>query len=259
MEFLRTSRKRTLLSETIYIVLNIAVVLAVFATIYFVGSPFAAFGIILLSKWRVFAVRPQHWYANIVANTVDVIVGLSFVIFLSNANGEVVIQIIFAVLYGAWLLFLKPQSKQKYVVLQAGVGLFIGVAALLQISYDWYSSVVVIGMWLIGYSSARHALGAYNEPHVQILSLVWALVVAEIGWMAYHWTFGYPLPFSNQVLIPQAAVFIALLAFMVERVYASYHKHKEIRSSDVLLPILFSISLIVVLIIIEVIRRIQTV
>lgn len=259
MDFLRTSRRRTLLSEAAYVVLNLAVVFAVFATVYYVGSPLAAFGIILLSKWRVFAVRPQYWGANIIANTMDTIVGLSFVVFLSSATGELVIQLAFAVLYAIWLLFLKPQSKQKYVVLQAGVGLVLGTAALLQVSYDWFASVVVIGMWIIGYSSARHALGAYNEPHTQILSLVWAFIIAEIGWLAYHWTFAYPLPFSDQIQVPQAAIFIGLIGFMVERVYASYHRHNEIRSQDVTMPVLFSVSLIAVCVIIEIIRRSQLV
>lgn len=259
MDFLRTSRRRTLLSEAVYIILNLAVIAAIFLTVYYVGSPLAAFGLILLSKWRVFAVRPQYWFANIVANTVDVIVGLSFVVFLSNTNGELLLQLVFTALYTGWILFLKPQSKQKYVVAQAGVGLFVGTAALMQISYDWYASFVVIAMWLIGYASARHALGAYHEPHTQILSLIWGLIVAEIGWMTYHWTLGYPFPFSDQLQIPQAAIFIGLIGFMSERIYASYHRHKEIRSSDVLLPVLFSISLMLVCIVIEIIRRIQTV
>jgi hypothetical protein len=259
MDFLRTSRRRTLLSEAVYIILNLAVIVAIFLTIYYVGSPFAAFGLVLLSKWRVFAVRPQYWFANIVANIVDVIVGLSFVVFLSNTNGELALQLIFAALYGVWLLFLKPQSKQKYVVVQAGTGLIVGSAALMQVSYDWYASFVVMALWIIGYTSARHALGAYNEPHTQILSLIWGLVVAEVGWMTYHWTLGYSFPFSDQLQIPQAAIFIGLLGFMSERVYASYHRHKEVRSHDVLLPIMFSISLMIACIAIEVIRRMQVV
>ncbi len=36
-----------------------------------------ALSIIVLSKWRMFAVRPRFWLANIRANAVDLIVGLS--------------------------------------------------------------------------------------------------------------------------------------------------------------------------------------
>ncbi len=245
MEFLRSSRRRTLLSETIYVLLNLAVVGIIFSVVYFVGSPLLAFGIVLLSKWRVFAVRPQYWGANIVANLIDVIVGLSFVVFLASAGGNLVLQLILVVLYALWLLFLKPRSKRRYVISQAGVGLILGVAALLQISYDWWSSAVVIGMWVIGYAAARHMLGAYKEPHTQILSLAFAIVTAQLGWLAYHWTFAYTIVEGFQ--IAQMALIIAFLGFLVERAYASYHRHERIEFSDMVLPLLLSISSIVLL------------
>ena len=247
MEFLRQSRRRSLLSEIVYIALNLLVAIGIFAVVYFVGSPFAAFGIVLLSKWRVLAVRPQYWGANVMANLVDMIVGLSFVVLLSAAAGQVVLQVVFTVLYVAWLLFLKPQSKRVYVIWQAGIGLFIGTAALLQVSYDWWSSIVVVARWLIGYSTARHALGAYREPHTQLLSLVWGLIVAELGWIAYHWTLAYQLPFAENVMIAQMSLIIIFLGFLAERTYASYHKHEKVLFADIILPLLLTVSSVVLL------------
>src|ERR1700722_14451508 len=57
------------------------------------------FIIIVLSKWRMFAVRPRFWPANIRANGVDLMVGLSIVLFMTH-SGSLLAQVIWAVLYG---------------------------------------------------------------------------------------------------------------------------------------------------------------
>ena len=248
MELLRPSRRRTLLSEVAYAALNIGLAVAILVAVITVGSPYLAILIFVLSKWRVFAVRPQYWYAHLIANMVDIIVGLSFVSLVYLATGSIVVQIVLTLLYSVWLLVLKPRSKRKYVVAQAAVALFFGITALMQISYDWWSSMVVIAVWVIGYTSARHALTAYEEPHSHIFSLIWAFVVAEIGWLAYHWTFGYQFGNSGVIQIPQVAIIITALAFLAERTYASYRKNEhEIQMSDILMPLLLVVSIISVL------------
>ena len=68
-----------------------------------------AFSLVLLSKWRMVAVRPRFWPANIRANSVDIIVGLSIVIFMVHAS-SIGYQLIWVVLYGLWLLVIKPAS-----------------------------------------------------------------------------------------------------------------------------------------------------
>lgn len=242
MEFLRPSRRRTVLSETVYILLNVAMAGAVLGVVLAVENPLPAFLLILLSKWRVFAVRPQYWTANVVANAIDMILGLSFVIFLYAASGALLVQIALTVLYIAWLLLLKPRSKRQWVVLQAGIGIFFGVSALMQVSYDWWASVVVIGMWVIGYTAARHILTAYKEPHFALLSLIWGLVMAEIGWMTYHWNFAYTLPSTGDLQLSQAALIVTLVSFLAERTYASYHRNKAVKLSEIILPILLTVS-----------------
>lgn len=247
MEFLKSSKRRSLLSEFIYIMLNLALAAALLAVVWAINSPYAAFGLILLSKWRILAVRPRYWFANLQANMVDIIVGLSTVVLLYAANGATAVQAVLAVLYAGWLLFVKPRSKRAYVAIQAGVAIFLGVTALLTVSFDWISSPVVILMWVIGYSAARHVLGSYDEAHISFYSLVWGLVFAEIGWLAYHWTFAYALPGTGSIELPQAAFITLALSFMAERVYASYTRHGSVRSGDVLLPTVLCVSVIMIL------------
>lgn len=249
MEFLKSSKRRSLISEFVYVVLNIALAAAILAIVWGIESPYAAFGLVLLSKWRVFAVRPRYWFANLQANLVDFIVGLSVVVLLYAAQGVPAVQVVITLLYIGWLLFIKPRSKQSFIAVQAGVAIFLGVTALMSISFDWLASPVVVLMWIIGYAAARHVLGSHDEAHISFYSLVWGMIFAEIGWLAYHWTFAYELPGLANIKLSQVALVSLALSFLAERTYASYTRHGVVRSNDVLLPALLSVSVILVLLI----------
>lgn len=254
MEFLKIVRRRSFLSEVVYTVLNIALALGVVLIIQATQSPWLAIGLVVLSKWRVLAVRPRYWFANIQSNLVDFIVSLSVVVFMytteigvATPSQQTVILAVLTLLYIGWLLLLKPRSKRMYVIAQAGVALFGGTTALFILSYGWPASVVVLLMWLIGYTTARHVLSSYDETHILFLSLLWGLLLAEIGWIAYHWTVAYTPLGIQTILFPRVALTVFCLGFILHRSYDSFYHHQKIRGNDVVLPILFTISIIVVL------------
>ena len=242
MELLKSVRKRSFLSEVAYVILNIALAVALLVVVIVVNVPWPALGLVLLSKWRIFAVRSRYWTANIRANMIDVIVGLSMVVLLYSAGDARVTQIGLTLLYIGWLLFLKPLSKRRYVATQAAVGLLFGIAAIVQISPDLPSSLVVLGSWLIGYSAARHVLSVEHETHINFLSLMWGFVVAEIMWLMYHWTIGYTVGAS--LLLSQATIVVLALSFLAERIYISYRRNGQVNSSDVFMPALLTMSII---------------
>lgn len=246
MELLKTVRRRSFLSEVAYIALNIALAIAVLVLVLVVNVPWPALGLIVLSKWRIFAVRSRYWAANIRANMVDVIVGVSTVTLLYAASGDLITQISLTALYVAWLLFIKPRSKRGYVATQAMVGLVYGIAAIVQISPALPVSIVVLLAWLVGYSSARHILSIQHESHINFLSLLWGFVVAEIMWLGYHWTIGYQIGDSLQ--LSQMVVIIAALSFLAERLYISYHRNGQVQASDIMLPTLLTLSIIGVMV-----------
>ncbi len=252
MEFLRVAKRRSLLSEAIYILLNIGLAAAVLIAVLATGTPWLALGLVLLSKWRVLAVRPRYWLAHIETNMVDFIVSIGLVVLMHHVGqlglaGAVVVQFAMAALYAAWLLVLKPRSKRTYVVGQAAVALVVGTTALASISYEWPSSLFVICMWIIGYSCARHVLGAYSEDSLRMLSLVWGFVFAEIGWLCYHWTIAYTLPFMAGLKLPQLTIILLGISFLAERLYAAHTKHGKMKPVDILLPSLLSLGVIAVL------------
>lgn len=257
MQLLKLVRKKSFLSELIYTVLNIALAVAIFLIVRYTEALWFAIVLVILSKWRVFAVRPRFWWANLRSNMVDFIVSISIVIHLYiiniSAAGEstkLALMIAVTLAYIGWLLYIKPRSKRLFMVVQAGAAVFLGTSALFAIAYNWPVSGVVFFAWLIGYSAARHILSAYDdETHALFLGLVWGLIIAEISWVAYHWAIAYPLPVVTSLMLPQASLIITLVSFLAYKVYDSFYHHAKVRMNDVLLPLLFTLSVIAVLLV----------
>lgn len=255
MEFLKLVRRRSFLSEAVYTVLNIALAVAVVTVIRYTGSVGFAIGLVVLSKWRVLAVRPRFWWANLRSNMVDFIVSIGFVVHMYLVNdaaiadsSKLTVLAVLTALYIGWLLYIKPRSKRAYVALQAGAAVLLGTSALYAVSFNWPVSTVVIPMWLIGYTAARHIISSYDdETHGLFLSLAWGVVMAELGWVAYHWTIAYNLPLSTSLHVPQVAIIVTLASFLAYKSYDSFYKNAKIRMNDVILPLLFTLSVILVL------------
>src|SRR3954470_18205297 len=77
-----------------------------------------ALAIILLSKWRMLVVRPRFWPANFRANAVDIIVGVSLLVFMVQSDTQW-LQLLWAATYAVWLLVIKPTSGALMVSFQA--------------------------------------------------------------------------------------------------------------------------------------------
>lgn len=255
MEFLKIVKRRSFINEVIYVTLNIGLAVTLMVLVRVTGSIWPAFILVLLSKWRVFAVRPQFWAANIQANSVSAIISVGYVIFLYaisiSGMGDTkifIVQSLLALLDIGWLLYLKPKSKRKFIVAQAAVALFVGITSVYVVAYDWVVSPVVLMVWLVGYSTAHHVLNSYDEEnHIVLLSLLWGLTMAEIGWLSCHWTIAYQMPIINSVLLPQISIIVVCLGFMAYKSYDSYYHNQKIRMSDILLPLIFTVIFISVL------------
>lgn len=251
MKLLGSLQRRSFWSEVIYIGLNVALAVMVLLVVQATNSPLPAFALVALSKWRVFAVRPRYWLANIQANFVDFIVSIGVVVLLFSASTNTefgwLLQGALTVLYIGWLVILKPRSSKGAVVSQAAAALFVGVTALFVVSYAWPVSLVVIAMGGIGYVTARHVMTQYKEDNQQFLSLLWVLVLAQLGWIAYHWTVAYHIPLLD-VRVPQVSVIAMCLGLVFYKLYDSFKKHSEVRAGDVALPIIFTVSVCALLV-----------
>jgi len=177
-----------------------------------------AFSIIVLSKWRMFAVRPRFWPANIRANAVDLMVGLSIVVFMTHSSGYMV-QILWAIAYGVWLLVIKPASGLGWVTTQAFIGQFAALTAL----YLAWSAGPVYGLTLLTglfcFLAARHFLDAYDEPYAKMLSYTWGYFGAALAWLVSHW-----LLFYGYIALP--TLLLSALGYGLAVLYYLDHKDK---------------------------------
>ena len=247
MDFLKAHKRRSRWSEALYIALNIGLAVVLLFIVRTTQSPWLAVAVMLLSKWRALAVRPRFWFANLIANMVDIIVGVSTVVLLYAADGVLWLQLLVTALYVIWLLFIKPRSRRLYIAIQAGVAVFAGITALSIVMYAWDSLFFVAAMWVIGYAAARHVISSYDEPHTTLYSLIVGLIFAEFGWIAHHWLMAYQIEGFGDIQFSQLALLSTLFCLVAERAYASYHRHGAIRKADVIPSVLLTAALMIVL------------
>lgn len=179
---------------------NVLVILVVFAFVVEpINLPAVAVILFLISKWRMFAVKPRHWLANIRANMVDITVGLSYIAFIDGTNSATT-RLVFTALYISWILFIKPGSSSVLVGLQSMIAQLVGATAL----FDKFSgasvTTLVLLTWLLCYSVARHFFSSFDEPKGRVMAHVWGLFGAELAWVLSHWTLAYG-PFPQIALI----------------------------------------------------------
>jgi hypothetical protein len=176
-------------SHLLYVALNVA--LPVLAYIL-VRIDFVSLAILLvvLSKWRMLAVRPRYWAANLIQNGIDIMVAVSLIIFMASSS-VVWWQLVWTAAYAGWLVWLKPRYDVLSVSSQAMVGQLLGLSVLYIKFGD--SSIVglVVGTWLITYLAARHYLTSFEEPHGPLLAHIWAYFSAALAFILGHWLLFY--------------------------------------------------------------------
>lgn len=150
-----------------------------------------ALALILLSKWRMLAVRPRHWPANIRANSVDIIVGLSVLVFMTHNEPLVLTQLAWAIAYAVWLLIIKPRSDLLSVSLQALVAQFLGLVAIFITWSNQPLPILIISTWAVCYSAARHFFVSFEEPYTSLYSHTWGYFAAALVWVLGHWLLFY--------------------------------------------------------------------
>lgn len=249
MEFIKIARRRSFLSSLAHILLNILLVVTIWSSIYITNSLIVAIVLIFVSKWRVFAVRPRFWLANVKSNSVDLIVCLGLAILIWAAGSQQLIaQGIISLVYVLWLIVLKPQSKDIFIRSQAISAVFIGFFALFSISYTWPLIAIVACAMIIGYSSMRHVLSSDENKNLELFSLIWGLIMAELAWLFSHWVVGYSFGVPT-LAVPQVAIIASILSFLVFSFYYSYKKDGKLTFQEVIVPTVFSIVVCLILMI----------
>lgn len=149
-----------------------------------------AVAVVLITKWRMFAVRPRFWPAIIRANAVDIIVALSTVVFMAHAHSASW-QLFWTLLYIVWQVAIKPGRSVLSVSAQAFIGQLYGLMALYLAWPSAHLAVLVVGVWGIAYLSARHFMTSFDEPYVSLYSHTWGYFAGALSWLGAHWLLFY--------------------------------------------------------------------
>ncbi len=195
--------------------------------------------LILISKWRMFAVKPRHWPANVRANAIDIIVGVSALVFMTQTDSQM-LQLIWASAYGVWLLVIKPGSKVLSVSGQALIGQFVGLTALFLRFGGANAAVLMVASWLICYLAARHFLASFDEPHTRFFSYLWGYFGAALVWLLSHWLIFYGPIAQPTLLINVIGFGLATLYYLQETDRLSTFLQRQI------LFIMFAIVIILI-------------
>lgn len=204
------------LSSFLHITLNILLVLVTFVLVRIEFGQLAL-ALMLLSKWRMLAVRPRFWLANIRVNSVDIAVSLSILSFMLQA-GRPGVQLAWAAVYAAWLLWVKPATSTIMISMQAFAGLALGQLALFYAFGDAPLYWLVIGSGAICYFASRHFFDNFDEPFAKLLSNLFAFLGAAVTWVMGHW-----LLFYAAGTIAQPAVLLIAVGYGMAALYYLDH------------------------------------
>lgn len=188
----------------------------------------------------MFAVRPRHWPANIRANAIDIIIGLSMVVFMAQSPSNAW-QLVWVAVFEFWLIVIKPRSKTFWTTVQAALGQFAGLTALYLL---WGRSAlifIVITSWIICYLSARHFFSSFDEPLGSMLSHIWGYVAAALTWVLGHWLLYYGF-------LAQPVLLLSILSYALAALY--YLESNDRLSTSTKREIILLMTLVITVIIV---------
>ena len=189
------------------------------------GLGLAAFGLLAVSKWQILRGGRKLWLRNLRDGALDVVVGTAAAGLMVIFNHDVFAQLTTATIYYLWLAALKPLTGHISVAVQSGFCQLIGLWVIFLLARRIPAAGVVILAWVVAGVSADHLLAATRERTHAIITLVWALLVAEASWLFWHWLIVYSF-FDHRLLVPQAPLVISLVGYIFGSMYLDHTRAK---------------------------------
>lgn len=248
-DFVLARKSRNIASNLVHIFLNILLGLGAVLITVFSGSPLLGILLVLMSKWRVFAVRSRYLLLNLKSNLVDIIVGIS-VVLLSYYSGTALLPVHFILMafYTIWLLIIKPRSSESAALVQSLVAVFLGVTTGTFLAANTSSVVAVLVAFLVGYAASRHVLVQINDKNFILTTLVCGMIFAEVAWLGDSWSIVYTFGNSG-IRLPQEAIILTIFAFVYNYARQTMvRRQDDFRFKDILGPVLFGLTLIAIIV-----------
>lgn len=249
-DFILARKSRNIASSTVHVFLNILLGIGAVLITVFSGSPLLGILLVLMSKWRIFAVRRRYLWLNIKSNLVDLIVGLSIVLLTYYAGSTLLpVDFILMIVYVIWLLIIKPMSTEVANLIQSLIAVFLGISATTIMTAGNNVLIAVLLAFLVGYAASRHVLVQTDDKDFTLTTLVCGLIFAEVAWLCHSWAIVYTFG-DTGIRIPQAALILTIFAFIYNYARQAVVRYQEdFRFRDILAPVLFGVILIGIIVI----------
>ena len=249
-DYILARKSRNIASSAVHVFLNILLGMGAVLITVFSANPALGIVLVLMSKWRVFAVRSRYLWINIKSNLVDFIVGISVVLLTYYAGSSLTVaDFVLMAVYVIWLLFIKPMSSEKAALAQSLIAVFLGISASTIMTATSDAILGVLLAFLIGYAASRHVLVQTEANDFLLTTLVCGLVFAEVAWLCHSWAIIYTFG-SSGIVIPQSAIILTIFAFVYNYARQAMIKHREdFRFRDIVGPVVFATLLIGIIVI----------
>ncbi len=249
-DYVLIRKSRNIISSILHVILNIFLGVGSVAITVISGSWIIGLVLVIISKWRVFAVRPRFWLVNIKSSLVDLIVGASFV-FITYCSGTewLPVHAVLGLGYTFWLIILKPLSSDAAAEAQSLIAMFLGSTAATLLFASSNSFFMTILCFLIGFACARHIFVQSDDNNFGLITLACGLISAEIAWLCNGWLIIYTFG-KTGIVVPQVSIILTLFAFITGRIYRSTIRHDgKVAFPEIATPIIFSILIIAIIVI----------
>lgn len=248
-DYILARKSRNIASSAVHVFLNLLLGVGSVLITVLSGSPALGILLVLVSKWRIFAVRSHYLWLNIKSNLVDLIVGISVVLLTYYAGSSfLVVDFALMAIYSIWLLFIKPLSSETATLTQSLIAVFLGISAATIMSANVNSVLLVLLSFIIGYAASRHILSQSDVKDFTFTTLICGLVFAEISWLCYSWEIIYTFG-STGIRIPQLAIILTIFAFVYNYARQAMIKYQEdFRFKHIIVPVIFGAALISIIV-----------
>lgn len=248
-DYVLARKSRNIVSSFVHVFLNLLLGVGAVLTTVLSNNPAPGIILVLMSKWRIFAVRPRYLWLNIKSNLVDLIVGLGVVLISYYAGSSLMpVDFVMMVFYVAWLLFIKPLSAEWATMLQSLTAVFIGMSAGAIMAAEMDAIALVLIAFMIGYAASRHVLVQSSDKDFTLTTLVCGLVFSEVAWLCQAWGIVYTFGASG-IRIPQVAIILTIFAFVYNYARRTMVKYQDdFRLKQIAGPALFGLVLIMIIV-----------
>ena len=256
IEFIKLARRRGVVADLIHTLFNVLFAVAVICLTAIFGTPLPAILLVVLSKWRVIAVRPRYWWANFLSSLPDLIFGVGVAVISwccsQLADGyalagtplpisPLIIQITLCVIYAWWLVSIKPKHSEAMIGFQALASQVVGLTAIFSVSGGLPLLAVILLAFVVAFSSARQAIGIFEEKDQDLLATVWGLLVMELTFVSWHWSVFYQL--TPLIRVPQIAIISAMISVIAFRVYRAWHDDRRVTWDELGAPVVLTLAI----------------